>query len=181
MAFNIQQWIDTELKKNVLFEFQGEISSKDITNFLDEIEVQLSETSPKIKKKIYNVLVECLQNLFHHSATLPDSIKYKDAAKYGICMISEEEGGYYITTGNFITPKQKNFLQKHLTYINSLNKEELKTFYKEILDNQEFSEKGGGGLGMIDIARKSGSHLDFFFEPYTDGFDFFNLRINIVE
>jgi hypothetical protein len=181
MAFDIQEWIASKISQEVIFEFQGEISSKDITLFLDEIEANITDTSSKVKKKIYNVLVECLQNLFHHSAILPDHLKYKEASKFALCMICRNDVGFHILTSNFVTPKQKGFLTKHLEYINTLDKDQLKSFYKEILDNQEFSEKGGGGLGMIDIARKSGSKLDFTFQPYKEEFDFFNLDINIIE
>ena len=41
------------------------------------------------------------------------------------------------------------------------------------------SEKGGGGLGMIDIARKSGQKLDYEFLPIDDVFAFFTLTIKI--
>ncbi|MCK9209104.1 MAG: DUF6272 family protein, partial [Salinivirgaceae bacterium] len=89
--------------------------------------------------------------------------------------------GYHVITGNFVNDKQKDFLTKHLSHINELDKEELKVMYKDILDNQEFSDKGGGGLGMVDIARKSGSKLDFNFYNYNDNYYFFSLNVNIVE
>jgi len=41
------------------------------------------------------------------------------------------------------------------------------------------SDKGGGGLGMIDIARKSGQKLDFNFLPVNNNFSFFSLNIKV--
>ena len=43
------------------------------------------------------------------------------------------------------------------------------------------SDKGGGGLGMIDIARKSGQKLDFDFQQVDEEFSFYSLNINIPQ
>ena len=63
--------------------------------------------------------------------------------------------------------------------INSMSKEELKDMYKFILNHQRLSEKGGGGLGLVDIARKTGNRLDYTFEKYNDTYYFFNLDVYI--
>jgi hypothetical protein len=61
-----------------------------------------------------------------------------------------------------------------------MSKDELKEYYKEILNNDEFSDKGGGGLGMIDIARKSGQKLNFNFIEVDNQYSFFSLSIKIA-
>jgi hypothetical protein len=181
MTFNLQEWLTKHSKDDILFLFQGEVSSTLIADSLVVIESKLEEASPKSKKKIYNVLVEALQNLYHHSSILPEVQNINEKGKYAICILSKNNIGYHVITGNFVNNKQKDFLTKHLSHINELDKEELKGLYKEILDNQEFSDKGGGGLGMVDIARKSGSKLDFNFYNYAENYYFFSLNVNIVE
>jgi hypothetical protein len=49
--------------------------------------------------------------------------------------------------------------------------------YKFILNHQKLSAKGGGGLGLVDIARKTGNKLEYSFENYNNDFYFFNLDI----
>ena len=51
--------------------------------------------------------------------------------------------------------------------------------YKFILNHQRLSEKGGGGLGLVDIARKTGNKLVYTFEKYNDTYYFFNLDVFI--
>ncbi|MGE3825971.1 MAG: DUF6272 family protein, partial [Bacteroidia bacterium] len=63
--------------------------------------------------------------------------------------------------------------------INSMTSEELKTLYKEILNNDQLSSKGGGGLGMIDIARKTGEKLNFNFVEINNKYSFFSLNIKV--
>ena len=62
-----------------------------------------------------------------------------------------------------------------------ISKDELKTLYKEILNNEEFSEKGGGGLGLIDIARRTGQELGFDFKKIDGDYSFFSLDISIEQ
>lgn len=181
MAFNIQDWVKQHSKDEVLFLFKGEVSNTLIADSLDSIESQLQKAPSKARKKIFNVLVEAMQNLFHHSSKLPELSGVEEKGKYAICILCKNSVGYHVITGNFVNENQKAFLQKHLSHINTLDKEALKMLYKEILDNQEFSDKGGGGLGMVDIARKSGSKLDFEFYNYIENYYFFSLNINIVE
>ena len=47
----------------------------------------------------------------------------------------------------------------------------------EILSNKEFSEKGGGGLGMIEMLRKSGNPIDSKFIIFDKNLYFFNFSI----
>jgi hypothetical protein len=41
------------------------------------------------------------------------------------------------------------------------------------------SEKGGAGLGFIDIARKTGNPLEYHFEPIDEKNSFFLLKTSI--
>jgi hypothetical protein len=41
------------------------------------------------------------------------------------------------------------------------------------------SAKGGGGLGLVDIARKSGNKLEYEFFNYNDNYYFFDLTIRV--
>ena len=63
--------------------------------------------------------------------------------------------------------------------MNYLSAAELKELYKRILNNDEFSSKGGGGLGFIEMARMSGQKLGYDFVKYDESYSFFILEIRI--
>ncbi|NJK86138.1 MAG: hypothetical protein HC906_09370, partial [Bacteroidales bacterium] len=69
------------------------------------------------------------------------------------------------------------YLKEKIDKINSLTKDELKICIKFILNHQKLSAKGGGGLGLVDIARKTGSKLNYSFFNYNNNYYFFNLEI----
>ncbi|HMC97603.1 MAG TPA: DUF6272 family protein, partial [Flavobacteriales bacterium] len=71
-------------------------------------------------------------------------------------------------------------LKAHLDRINALDPDELRDLYKEILADGRFSSAGGGGLGMVDIARKSGGKLEYGFVPYDQDNAFFSLNVNVT-
>ena len=179
-------------RNNIMLSFKGEISSELLTSILHITESKLDrmQEEPKIKKKVFNVLVECLQNLYHHidemKATAPavavETVSSdNNETKAAILMIGKEDSNYYILTGNHILNEKISSLRDRLDKINSLSKEELKALYQEILNNEEFSNKGGGGLGMIDIVRKSGQKLTYNFQPVNDKHSFFSLHIKISQ
>ena len=73
MSFNVESYFKDLQKDDVIFSYKGDISSDVINIILDTVEkktVVASDTS-RIRKKVYNVLVESLQNLYHHADTVP--------------------------------------------------------------------------------------------------------------
>jgi hypothetical protein len=84
---------------------------------------------------------------------------------------------YKVSTGNFIRNEKVGALKERLEKIKSMDKEELKELYKFILNNQEFSKKGGGGLGLIDMAKRTNGRLEYKFVEYNKDYSFFNLDI----
>jgi len=172
-----------ELNKVVL-SFKGDVTSELMTSILQIIEQRMESMNeaPKLKKKVYNVLVECLQNLYHHIDEVPSQSGTKGADHSAIFMISlNKNNGYSITTGNYIQTARKGSFENKLKRINSLESAELKELYKEVLNSDARSEKGGGGLGMIDIARKTGKKLNYAFAPLNDEYSFFSLNINVED
>lgn len=84
---------------------------------------------------------------------------------------------YVVAIGNSIKLEDVEELKNHLDDINQLDADGLKKKYRETLRNTEVSEKGGAGMGMIDIALKSGSILDYSFADYTERKQFFSLKV----
>ena len=113
-------------RNNILLSFKGEITSDLLTSILQIMENKMEnmQEEPKMKKKVYNVLVECLQNLYHHL----DEVAEVDFEKVrsAIFMIGKIEGNYSIITGNYILNENINGLKNRLDEVNGLSKEEIR-------------------------------------------------------
>ena len=55
-------------KNDILLSFKGAITSELLTSVLQIMENKMEDLNeaPKTRKKVFNVLGECLQNLYHH-------------------------------------------------------------------------------------------------------------------
>lgn len=166
---------------DIMLSFKGDVTSEMLTSMLQIMETKLDNLGEqsKMKRKVYNVLVECLQNLYHHR----DEMKRTgiDEESAAIFMIGRDDNGYNIVTGNYILTDRVEKLKSRIDHVNSLDKDGLKTLYKEVLNNDERSDKGGGGLGIIDISRKSGQKLVYDFMEVDNKYSFFSLYIKIVQ
>lgn len=182
MMNSIHDFYDMMEKGNIMLSFKGEVTSDLLTSILQIMETKMEtlDEPPKIKKKVYNILVECLQNLYHHIDE--DDKETAQNEKSALFMIRKnDDGEYSIMTGNYMAVENMDLMKTRLDKINSMDKEELKVYYKEVLNNGEMSAKGGGGLGMIDIARKSGKKLEYDFADVDDKFSFFSLNVKIAQ
>lgn len=181
--FEVYDFYDRMERKNIMLSFKGELTTDLLDSILSVVESKLNsfEEAARTRKRVFNVLVEVMQNLYHHSAE-NSSLKeiWMDKNSSVIIMIAKNVTGYSIFTGNYIGNKNVDKLKTKLEEINSMDSRALKDMYKNVLANGERSANGGGGLGMIDIARRSGEKLDFGFVPFDAENSFFSLNVNIA-
>jgi hypothetical protein len=178
---NIYNVYKSMQEDSIVFSFKGIVTSDFLASILTILETKMNalDEAPKRKKKVFNVLCECLQNLYHHIEDVSEANKEIDDSKRAIVMIIKENDIFQIRTGNFLERDKVNVLESKLSKINSLEKEELRAFYQEMLGNGEMSDKGTAGLGMIDIARKSGNKLEYDFVEVNETTAFFCLNVKI--
>ena len=173
LAYKLIQGIN---KQNYEYIYCGKFSKAITSNLLSLAQTFLdkSEDTSKLKKKIYFVMVECLQNVTRHQDANGDT---KDDS--GILVLQKHNGKYYITTGNIIENQNIDKLRSMLDKVNSLSTGELKKYYQEMLVTGKISEKGGAGLGLIAMARRTGNKLLFDFQEISKDFSYFYLRTEI--
>ena len=178
--YNLYKTMEEE---NILISFKGVVTSELLSSVLQIMEAKMDslDESPKTKKKVFNVLVECLQNLYHHIDPLEDANREFDMleSKSALFMIVKTEDAFLIRTGNYIKTEASIELGRRLDLINSKDKDELREMYQQVLNNGHISSKGTAGLGMIDIARKSGNKLDYEFLKINDTDTFFCLNVTV--
>jgi hypothetical protein len=165
---------DAMVKDNLGYIYRGSFNDDITDSILDltEISLKTEEHSSKIKKRVYAIMVEGLQNITRHQDSSPE-IKSDHKS---IFVIQKFEEKYFITTGNIIEKDNIENVKHLIEKINKLNKDELKLYYKQVLEEGTLSDKGGAGLGLIDMAKKSGNKLSYHFKPLSDGLFYFYLH-----
>ncbi len=170
----------TMLERNLILVYEGEFTQEITKSVLAMAERNMDSMGEEsnIKRKVFNVMVECLQNIVKHGEEL---IVQKEQKPSAIFMIGKQGGAYIITSGNPIKNEEVDKLRSKLEQINGLDRDGLKQLYKDIIKNTDLSEKGGAGLGFVDMARKSGQKLEFDFHPVDEKYSFFSLKTTIVK
>ena len=160
-------------KHDIIISYEGDINHQIMKAFTDLVEENMAKVneSEALQIKVYHVMVECLQNINKHGVH-PENESDMEFNR-GIFLLSRNSHVYYVTTGNYIKKEKIPELTELLAHINSLSKKLLNEHYKKQLREGHLSEKGGAGLGLIDIRRKTGNHLECKFLPVSDTHAFF--------
>ncbi len=153
--------------------YKGEFS-EDIAHYLlllAEKNIERDQLKGRVKKRVFHILVESVQNITRHQ----DIIEEKNIQK-ALFSIQKFKNIYLVTTSNLVKKTKIPYLQQKLETINSMSEEELTQFYKDVLIEDSFTAKGGAGLGLIEIARKSGNKLLYDFKDFDQNYSFFYMH-----
>ncbi len=161
-------------KDNIIVSYIGTINEDKLEDIFNEIEQKINSFSLQIKRKIFFISIELLQNIYHHSLLEANE---KDKVCFFVLSISNDKKQIKISSGNLTSKKQYDEITNRIDKLNLLSKKDIKDLYKKILSNNKFSEKGGGGLGLIDIRRKSGFPIKYNKIILNKNLYFFNFFI----
>lgn len=157
-------------RENLVFAFRGDVSDRNSLALLTLLENEMKEDSfgASGRRRLFMYVLESLQNMAKHGTHLYHT---------GMSTVtySKTDGGYTVTTGNVMDSASVRDLRNRLERIITLEPEEIKELYRQILNNSEFSKKGGAGLGLLEMAIKTGNRLDFDFVPIDSDHTYFIL------
>lgn len=170
---------DSMESNDVKLVYKGEITHQVTKAFtsLTETNMMVEEEPNSVQKKVFHVIVEFLQNISKHADHLADEAEKEDGS--GVFLLCRNENNYIITTGNVLQKSKEPMIGGILDKINVLDKDGLKELYKQQIKEGKLSDKGGAGLGFIDIAKKTGNPLNYKFIPINDDFSFFMISSTI--
>lgn len=166
-------------ERRLILAYEGDVS-QDLTkafSALAEENLNKEHEDDRVKRQVFHVIIESLQNLSKHSY---DHIT-GDPAKpgTGLLLLARLDDSYVLTTGNAIRKENVDDMKHFLDKINDMDELELKEFYKKQLKENRLSEKGGAGLGFIDMAKKTRSKIAYDFVQINDTVEFFIYQVHI--
>ena len=158
------------------YAYKGDFTKHLTDNILElaETGMQTESENNSTKKKVYFIMVESLQNITRHQGS-PETKMLE-----GFFSMNKYPGGYLVTSGNIVENKDIDVLKQKLDKVNSFDGAQLKELYQEMLAEGSFSSKGGAGLGLIEMARKSGNKLIYQFEEVSVDYSYFYFQCNIA-
>ena len=138
-----------------------------------EWRMESMESERSVKKRIFNILIECLQNVVNHGES--------DVEEVGpLVALAKENGQFVIFTANPIDNRNLGKFKEKVELINGIDQADIRRVYSEKLSKAEFSAKGGAGLGLLDIYKKSGNKLEYEVNEVKEGVSLLTMKIRVA-
>jgi hypothetical protein len=156
---------------NSLLYLSKDFTQDDVGDVIEFIET-LNE-KPILIRKISFITVEVIQNIIYHSDKPPkgETFAYFELLK--------GEEGYEIKTGNLLLKEKTEDLDKRLQYVINSDENEIKEKIINKLVQEEFSEKGGAGIGLLTIRKKVNKGMTYNIEYFKDNYNIIHFEIKI--
>lgn len=132
-----------------------------------------TEVDKRISKKVAFLVAESFQNIIKHGGDYPVTPL---SSLFGI---RSRFNFIHIFSTNKVDAWQKVFLEKRLRSINRLGPHELKEQYLDKLRRGTLSEKGGAGLGLIEMVRRSRRNIQWDYFPHKEKFSF-HMQVDLM-
>lgn len=178
---DVHQYYQQMQSNGIIMAYKGAASGDLLNSIIAIAQTKLNEVEQKsvIRRRVFTILVEILQNIQNHFDYISaEEIREDDAIMF--IMAKTEDGYYKLISGNYVSTNDVPSLKKRIDDVNALSADDLKAMYRDRLDNGQISPKGGAGLGIIEIARKSSNKLDYEFRVINDKFSFFSLTVKVA-
>jgi hypothetical protein len=164
--------------EKIILEYTGHLTFSTVGRLLTILKHKMKKKGLHLGayKKILSIMIEVLENIYKYSDQYHD-IQFIVQNHIPTFKIVQNQESYFIRSSNPIRNLHVPPLKSHLELVNSKSSEELRIFYREKICDGKFSDKGGAGLGIIEIAKISGNPLKFHFEKINEQFSAFHLEV----
>lgn len=157
--------------KKVITSYHGQMDEERVSVLSYTAEHQLDKEGARrgSVKKIFNVLIEMLQNILLHGAIS------KELGNPFFLVLSQNMDEYLLTCSNLVEKALATKIATALEELKKMNEKQLKAHYLEVLGNEQYSLKGGAGLGLITIALKCNNQFSYTNTPVNDEVSLFTI------
>jgi hypothetical protein len=169
-------------KDSILYSYSGLLSQ----GLIEEIGIVLKakmnaeEATPTLTQKIFSVFIEQVQNIMTFSQENEIENDNNAGFREGVVAIGKENANeMFVISGNAVSIGDKEKISQMIDKINQMDKDNLKSLYKEQLKNNTDITKRSAGLGLIDMARKSSKPISYYFEPLPNECAYFIIKVVI--
>ncbi|MFP4555810.1 MAG: SiaB family protein kinase [Bacteroidales bacterium] len=166
-------------KDELVFAYSGAVSDT-ITHKIIELtqyNIDSSGSFVKFKNKISFLMAECYQNVARHGKYAFSEVNLQEFN--GAFYVRSIKDAFYIASVNSVNCNVIDSITKKLDKVNSLTPPELRLLQKEVLSQGKLSERGGAGLGVIEMARRTGQKITYDFEQIDDEHSLFFIQLTI--
>ena len=164
--------LDSELKDDgsVFLAYDGFLTQALIVAMTEALEKE-SQMSATMRTNILTIFIELSQNMMNYSKSQDITASHNDGRGMIVVGHDKEKDTYYVMSRNLISKEDKERIDEKLKKILSLNKDELRSYYRQMRKTGHEKHEQGAGIGFIEIARRC-EEMVYSFEEVGDRYRF---------
>lgn len=128
-----------------------------------------------VRGRLAFIMVEAYQNIVRHRCALPSLLR--DGPGRSLFVLRSNGEAHEVIAMNPVTMDDAAVLKSELDRLGQLDAHQMKEVFLRVLRSAERTERGGAGLGLIEMARRSGHPLRHMFLPLDDTHRLFGLQV----
>jgi hypothetical protein len=163
MIEQVKELYESVARQNILVFYNGAISNEMVMQLGDILEKKRS-LSGKLKR-LFSVFIEMSQNIMRYSAQREKLDGLEEPTGVGMVLVAEIGEYYVISAANQVATSSLPYIHGQIDTVNKLTKEQLKMLFLERRKMPPPQGSKGAGLGIIDIARKSDTPIEYMSWP----------------
>ncbi|WP_255543063.1 SiaB family protein kinase [Azospirillum sp. INR13] len=168
--------------KGILFSFSGYLSEGILYSLGEALreKMALEEADGPTIRRVFSVFVEQMQNIIRYSAEKMSGRAGRAVElSAGMVTIGVEDGKVFIVCGNTVRNGDVPRLKQRLDHLKSLDRNGIKSYYRERLREEPDDGSRGATLGLIEIARRASDPIDYDFNAMDADRSFFCLKVRV--
>jgi hypothetical protein len=162
-----------------LVDFEGAITFGTIEMLLNKLRSapDFEGLQKPTKKRLYSIFVESIDNIFKYGVRPTGGAK--NLSRQPRISVTRKGKQFRVRSGNLVLNEDIGELKFRIDRVNQLDNEALKSLYEEVINKESRESDTGAGLGLITMAMRTESDIEYEFKSINEDYSFFELTITI--
>ena len=176
---NLHPFYENLKRDGVIFCFSGPATQSmvEVVGQTLKKKMEMEEAGMSTVQRVFSLFVEQVQNMINYSAEKSArQLKRDEELRHGIVVVGRENHSFYVLCGNKISTTRSEKIVKRISFLSSLNKEELRKHYKTMRRETPEKESKGAGLGFIEMFRRASEPLEYRVTPIDNQNVFLSIK-----
>ncbi len=159
--------------------YSGTFTGALLEAFVKQLDYKFG-TDTKLDRKIFKIFVELAQNISMYSCDrVPAPKNQAEFTGSGIIIIKEYDDCFNLYAGNLAKTKDISIIQNKCKKINSLSRDELRAYKREL--RRSPSMQGGGNIGLVQVVLTAENYINFEVKEIDNEHSFIIFNIEIFK
>jgi hypothetical protein len=153
--FNFFEYHTVISHDNIILSYKGPLTDTLLSELSKDVREKFDKNR-KTGKKVFSIFMELAQNVLYYSR---EYNHFGSQDKVGKLVVAQTDQHYELITGNLVLKTALPILVEKCNIVNSLNREELREYKRNLRNAPSEEESKGAGIGLVQVALTSDNNI----------------------